>query len=175
MLLLIKEEGPVGRYFISREFVLPEGMMRGVLSTLQKKGIVHTSKEGCTITEMGGKLISKTFQILKIKNIKTIDFDFLAMDKFCAVAHISKGQGLFGATSLRDKVVRAGASGAIILVYDKGRFVIPNVYTDLASVNPFLVKKLKNEFFLVDNDMLISAFAPRVWKAKEAAIFATLN
>lgn len=127
------------------------------------------------MTEMGRNLLSKIFQILRIKNIKLVDFDFLAMDKFCAVVHISRGRGLFGVTFLRDKVVRAGASGAIILVYDKGRFVIPNVYTDLASVNPFLVKRLKNEFSLVDSDMLISAFAPHIWKAKEAAIFATLN
>ncbi len=173
MLLLIMEEGPVGRYSVSREFFLPEGVIRGLLSTLQKNGIVQAFKEGCIMTEIGRNLLLRMFHFIGIRNIKLVDFEFLAIDKFSAVAHVS--QGLFGAAFLRDKAVRAGASGAIILVYNKGKLAIPNVYSDLASVNPLLAKRLKIEFSLADGDMLISAFAPRVWKAKEAAISATLR
>jgi len=171
MLLLMREEGPVGRYSISRELGLPDGVARGVLSRLKRLGFFNVSKKGCTVTEIGANLLSDALQSLKIKSVKLVDFDFLAIDRFCAVAHVSQErQGLSGATLLRDKAVRAGASGAIILVYEKGKLVIPSVYNDLSAINPFLDERLRKEFPLMDDDLLVSVFAPYAWKAKEAAI-----
>ncbi|MGB9660236.1 MAG: DUF4443 domain-containing protein [Nitrososphaerales archaeon] len=174
LFLLIKEKGPVGRYKIVKELELSEGIIRGALSYFTNIGIVHATKKGALLTEAGMNLLSKIFEKLKIKSIKNFDFEFLALDSCCAVAHVPQRKN-FNVLTLRDKAVRAGASACMTISYEKGRLILPKVYEDISALFPPLAGKLSKEFSLVEGDLLISAFAPRAWKAKEAVISAAID
>ncbi|MEM2873456.1 MAG: DUF4443 domain-containing protein [Nitrososphaerales archaeon] len=174
LFLLIKEKGPVGRYKIVKELEIPEGIIRGALSYFTDIGIVRATKKGALLTEAGTDLLSKILEKLKIKSIKNFDFEFLALDSCCAVAHVPQRKN-FNVLALRDKAVRAGASACMMISYEKGRLILPKVYEDLSALFPPLAGKLNKEFPLVEGDLLISAFAPRAWKAREAVISAAID
>lgn len=174
LFLLIKEDGPIGRYKIVNELELPEGTIRGTLSHLTKLGIVHETKKGAILTDRGVNILSRIFEKTRIKSIKNFNFDFMALDNYCAVAQLSQRKNL-NVLTLRDKVVRAGASACILIFCERGRITVPKVYRDLSTLFPPLAGKLSKEFSLADGDLLISAFASRAWKAKEAVISAAIN
>jgi|GEM_PF-1620197 len=174
LFFLIKEKGPVGRYKIVKELELPEGIVRGTLSYFTNVGIFHMTKKGAILTDVGTNILSKILEKFKIKSIKNFDFEFLALDSCCAVAHVLQRKN-FNVLTLRDKAVRAGASACMMISYEKGRLILPKVYEDLSALFPPLAGKLSKEFPLVEGDLLISAFAPRAWKAREAVISAAVD
>ncbi|MGQ9718323.1 MAG: DUF4443 domain-containing protein [Nitrososphaerales archaeon] len=173
LFLLIKEEGPVGRYKIMKELELPEGVIRGVQSDLINMGIVHASKKGAILTDAGTNILSRIFEKTRIKNVKKFNFGFMALDSCCAVAQLYQRKNS-NVLKLRDNAVRAGASACMVIFYERGRIIVPKVYKDLWILFPPLAEKLE-EFSLADGDLLIVAFAPTEWKAKEAAIYAAIN
>ncbi|MCP8315336.1 MAG: hypothetical protein H3Z52_08640 [archaeon] len=174
LFLLIKEKGPIGRYIISKELEIPEGITRGAVSDFTKMGIIHTIKKGCIISDLGTNLLSEILEKSEIKKIKDFHFGFLALDRYCAAAQVSQRKNL-SVSVLRDKVVKAGASGSIIISYERGKLVVPKVYEDLSALFPPLSEKLKKEFSLASGDILVFAFASKAWKAKEAAISAVID
>jgi hypothetical protein len=97
----------------------------------------------------------------------------MALDSCCAVAQLPHRK--INILTLRDKAIRAGASACMIISYERGRLIVPKVYGDLSTLFPPLAGKLIKEFSFVDGDLLISAFAPRAWKAKEAVISAAID
>ena len=174
LFLLIKEKGPIGRYSVSKELGIPEGISRGALSNFKRIGIISTIKKGCIVSDLGTKLLSEILEKFKIKKIKDFHFEFLTLDRYCAAAQVSQRKNP-SVSAIRDKVVKAGASGSIIISYERGKLVVPKVYEDLSSLFPPLSEKLKKEFSLVSGDLLIFAFASKAWKAKEAAISAVID
>jgi len=173
LFLLIKEKGPVGRYKIVKELELPEGLIRGTLSHLKNLGIIHITKKGAILTDTGTGILLRMFEKTRIKSIKVFNFEFMSLDSYCAVAQLPHRK--INILTLRDKAIRAGASACIVISYEKGRLIVPKVYRDLSTIFPPLAGKLIKEFSFMDGDLLISAFAPRAWKAKEAAISAAID
>jgi predicted transcriptional regulator len=173
LFLLIKEKGPVGRYKIVKELELPESITRGTLSYFKNLGIIHVTKKGAILTDTGTDILSRIFEKTRIKSIKAFNFEFMALDSCCAVAQLPHRK--INILTLRDKAIRAGASACMIISYERGRLIVPKVYGDLSTLFPPLAGKLIKEFSFVDGDLLISAFAPRAWKAKEAVISAAID
>ncbi|MCP8314219.1 MAG: hypothetical protein H3Z53_07610, partial [archaeon] len=174
LFFLIKEKGPIGRYTVSKELELPEGVVRGALSSFTRMGIISTIKKGCIISDLGTKLLSEILEKSKIKKIKDFHFGLLALDRCCAATQVSQRKNP-DVLALRDKVIKAGASKSIIISYERGRLIVPKVYEDFSTLFPPLSEKLKKEFSLASGDLLIFAFASKAWKAKEAAISAVID
>ncbi|MEM3583667.1 MAG: DUF4443 domain-containing protein [Nitrososphaerales archaeon] len=174
LFLLIKDEGPVGRYKIADELELPEGITRGTLSHLKNLGIVQVTKKGVKLTDIGINILSEIFEKTGIKSIRNFNFDFMNLDRCCAIAQLSRRKN-FNVLTLRDKAVRAGASSCILISYERGKLVIPKVYKDFSTLFPPLARKLSKEFPLAEGDLLVSAFASTIWKSKEAVMSAVID
>ena len=67
----------------------------------------------------------------------------------------------------RDAAVRAGATGAVTLVYNRGRLIMPSI--ESISRRPDLVKQILNMFRPEENDAIVIAGAETKEKAEESA------
>lgn len=177
LLLLLKLEGPLGRYRLKGMLDLAEheGVVRLMLSDLCKSGYVKAVRTGCAITAKGLKALDKSLQKYSINTVRPLDLtSFHIEPSNMGVLISSKANLVMNGMEQRDASVRAGARGAIVFTVKGKKLVIPPSYTDFAQQYPDLAKKIHEAFHPIEGDVLIVGFAATPWKALEGALAATL-
>lgn len=121
---LIGERGRIGRGTLSSQLGLGEGSTRTIIEHLKEANLAFVSREGCQLTEKG----KRTFREIKarIKEVKEIDQTGYELGKY-NVAVLVKGVAdrVRLGIEQRDAAVKAGARGAITMVYREGLLYIP--------------------------------------------------
>lgn len=173
MLLIMNREGPIGRYHLKDLLDLSEreGVVRQMLASLQKQGHVSASRSGCTLTQKGKALLEGRLKALNIMDIKTFDFPVLRAGPISIGVHLQNRADKVGsAMEIRDIAVRAGATGATIIFFKKGKLNIPSVHPDFLSEYPNLAQKIRESFDLGENDVIVVVSAEDEWRGFEASI-----
>jgi len=148
---------------------LPEGTVRGMLSKLSEEGLIDAKKLGCILTEQGKEMLSGWLKRHNIISIQPVDFGPLKI----ADAHVAVQVRKVGQIPLlekRDLAVRAGAKGAIMLTFSKGKLGMPLTYPDLPEAFPKVATALSTSFHFEDGDLLIIGGAENEWRALEGAL-----
>lgn len=178
LLLILKSEGPVGRYRLKDMLNLSEheGLVRLMLADLQKNNYVSASRAGCELTSKGISLSEESLKKYNIIDVKELDLGPLKAGPESLVVHVhGVADRIESAMETRDVAVRAGASGAIILTYKNRSLGIPAAYPDLSQDYPDLTKHILRSFGLSDNDVLIVGFSEDRWRALEGALLAAVT
>jgi len=176
MLLLLKLEGPIGRYRLKEMMGLSEreGVVRQMLADLQKDGYVSASRPGSMLTAEGQDLLNQRLNAYNIVDIKDIDLQELKTGPTSVGIHLKgKADAIHSGIEQRDAAVRAGSTGATILMFKNGLLSIPKVYPNLSSEKPELTNQLYRAFNLTEGDALIIISAKNRWRAMEGALAAT--
>lgn len=172
MLLALRKAEPIGRYRLKRILDLTEyeGIVRLMLTDLEKQGIISASKKGCKLTRKGQALLIKSLDVYNIAKVEEVDLKPLGLNNgFCVHVH-AHTEMVRQVVQYRDVAVRAGALGAIVITYVDGVLAVPDVYPDFSLKYPKLVDEVLQNFDLLDNDILIWGFANDEWKALEGAL-----
>ena len=123
-LLVIGDEGPMGRLELSRELGIGEGAIRTIIRRLTKAGIITTGEDGCRLTRKGVTLYNRLRK--KLSRVQPVDAHDLSLDKKSAAIVVKASGGLVKrGVEQRDAAVRAGATGACTLVYKNGAYLMP--------------------------------------------------
>jgi len=172
LLWAIQDEGYVGRYRLVSIVGLTDGVTRGFLTKLARKGYVKTEKfVGCTLTTKGKRRLGELLAKLKICEIKEIDVGNLSLASRSVVAHIRGGaRSVHSGIEQRDAAVKAGASGAITVIFHDGRFVLPPDSFDLSRKNAGITERFRQEFQLSEGDVLVIGSADDRWRAVEGIL-----
>jgi len=173
MLLILNREGPVGRYRLKDLMKLSEheGLIRQMLADLQKQGHISASKTGCILTQNGKISLEKRLKLLNIVDIKPFDSPILKTGLISIGVHLQNMAYKIGSViNTRDIAIRGGATGATIILFNKGKLSVPSVHPDFLSENPGLIKKIQDSFKLEDNDVVTIVSADDEWQGYEASI-----
>ncbi|MCD6510886.1 MAG: DUF4443 domain-containing protein [Thermoprotei archaeon] len=178
LLILLHEEGPIGRYRICRELLLPEGIVRGLLSRLTRSGLVLSIRAGSLLSPKGEKILNSLLSYLGLLSIKDLrDLSKISKARVNVVAHMrgvpTRDLGL--CLEERDVAVRFGAKGAIFIMYRNERLEIPGVCDDLESYAPEVNSILITSFDLMEGDLLVTTFNDQEWILREAIIAVALK
>jgi hypothetical protein len=178
MLLCLKFEGPVGRYRLKDMLGLSEheGIVKLMLSDLQKRGYVSAGKLGSILTVKGEKLLVQHLKAYDVVDVK--DFDVLDLKTGPVSVGIQirgKANKIRFGIEQRDATVRAGAKGATVLTFKEGVLGLPPMFDDLSSKYPDLAAKILETYNLINGDVIIFVSAGNRWRALEGALAAALS
>lgn len=172
LLWAIQDEGHVGRYRLVSIVGLTDGVTRGFLTKLARNGYVKTEKFiGCTLTTKGKRRLRELLAKLNICEIKEIGVGNLSLASRSLVAHIRDGaRAVHSGIEQRDAAVKAGASGAITVIFHDDRFVLPPDSFDLSRKNASITERFRQEFQLSEGDVLVIGSADNRWRAVEGIL-----
>ncbi|MEK6954906.1 MAG: DUF4443 domain-containing protein [Candidatus Micrarchaeota archaeon] len=165
--LWILSQGEISRKSLSQKLAVGEGSTRSILAHFSKKGLVRITKQGCTLTNRGlGFIHAIKKSVLKVSGVRgsPITFNHPAFG-----IHLrALGRKLKKGLEERDEAIRAGASGATVLMVKKGRFAFPGSESN-DFVRGEVAKELKNEFNAQDGDVLILSYSHNGLSAERGA------
>ena len=175
MLLFLNFEGPIGRYRLKEMLGLSEreGVVKRMLSDLQRGGYVSSGRPGSKLTVKGERLLKQRLNSYSIADVKDLSLQPLETGPTSFVVHLrGKASAITSGVEERDAAVRAGAVGATVLTFRDGVLSVPTVYRDVSSKHPDLAEQIYQSFSLADGDALIIASAENRWRALEGALAA---
>lgn len=172
LLWAIEKEGYLGRYTLVFILELPDGIIRGLLTRMTQMGYVKTKKfVGSTLTHKGRNRLNQLLNRLKIREIVDIDAGELGLASVSVAAHIRGRAGsVRSGIEQRDAAIRSGATGAITMIFQDGKFLLPPDRLDLAKKNRDVTTLLNQTFQLSDGDVLVIGSANSRWRAAEGVL-----
>jgi predicted transcriptional regulator len=175
-LIVIGDEGPIGRIELSRKLGLGEGAVRTIIKHLSSRNFVDPAKEGCVLTQRGMPLY-KSLRV-KLSEIQPVNARQLALDRASAGVLIKHSDEVVRrGVEQRDAAIRAGATGACTLVYRKGRLVMPMGEREDWTLpsHDLLFEDLRRLFAPREGDVITIVSAPSVGLAEHCAMAAALT
>jgi len=171
ILRVIAEEGTIGRGKISEKSGLGEGVVRTLLRRLSKAGLVSTSRSGCSLTTEGENLWRKISET--IPYLSEIDESELTFAEHNFVVQIrGVGEKVRKGLEQRDAAVRAGAKGAVTMVYRNKKLALPGLTDDISYSFPKAYGQIMSLMNLKENDVVIIACADTIENAEYGALAA---
>ena len=173
-LLLIGDNGSVGRTQLSKILGLGEGTARTMIRHLTHASLVRGSKQGSTLTAKGLLLYKR----LRSRLSKTfvVNAGQLALDTASTAVLVKKSaQKVKQGIEQRDAAVRSGATGACTVLMKHGRLVMRTESDEWKmDLDDPLAEELVNVFHPQHDDVIIIASANEKSVAEYAAIAAGL-
>jgi len=163
----------MGRKHLGVALGLPEGIVRGLVSKLRSLGRVETRQDGCHITPLGVQGLRTQLAELGIESLSEFPAEALGIGPVVVSVHVRKAShrvrlGL----EERDLSVRAGAKGAVTLVYTDNTLRMPGVSKDLLSYEPQAARIILSRLDLRQGDVVLLVFADDYYRALEGALLA---
>lgn len=140
--LLALTGGVKGRYALSRELGLGEGVLRGISAKLAERGLIRVGRGGAWLTEEGLAELRRLLAKWSLREIVVLEDVEAWGRKYRGVAAAFAGT-VGNVVEARDEAVRAGARVALIVVRGENDFTLPLVEGyDLRSNAPQLYEVL---------------------------------
>ena len=173
---IIRDEGRIGRYKLSKKLGLGTGTTRTLIAHLQKNNLIKPiPKKGHLLTEKGKKFVE--YINSKIIDIKETELGDLTVGDCDVICHIKNASDkITNGVKQRDSAFKVGALGVTTIKYEKNRLLIPPSDFDLEESKPKIFKKLISLFKNIEEkDVLIIGTSSNYVKAGEGAIAAALT
>ncbi len=156
---LIAKHGKIGRKELTRELGVGEGSVRTILNQLKKQGLITSSRGGHALTAKGKRLLGKPLEFMQVDagNLTVGDIDIATIVRGAA-KKVKRG------IEQRDEAIKAGAQGATVLVFKRGKLQFPDGF---ARVEKGLAESLIETFTPREGDVIIIGTARDLAKAEE--------
>jgi len=115
--LLSLEAGPLGRKRLTETLGVGEGSVRTIIKRLDKQGLISSSLSGHSLTEAGRREADRLLE--RFTKPAAFDSGGLLAGVQSAVV-VKRPFPRVSAVALRDAALRAGAEGAVTILYDGG-------------------------------------------------------
>jgi hypothetical protein len=176
-LVLIDEQGPVGRRALAQALQINDGVTRGLLERLAEQGLVHVGEgTGVKLSTQGRETLQKYLKQAAVRKIKTLDETELVPGKISVGVHLAKmyKPGITG-VSQRDEAIKVGAEGTLTIAVVNGKLVIPPDNKRVAEVSPREDARIRELFRFSEKDLVIIGFGKDTNRALSGALAAVLS
>ncbi len=175
-LLVIDQQGPMGRRALAQALSINDGIARGLLERLAEQGVVSVTKSGVKLSQQGRNKLHTVLQLMSVRKILTLQETSLVSGKQAVAVHLAKKYqpGMTGIPE-RDEAVKAGADGSILMAVRSGRLLLPPDNKDAAELSPADNSRLHETFSLGENDVVVIGFGKDQHRALAGAIAAALS
>lgn len=168
--LLRLHEKPTGRKKLVQILGLGEGSVRTVIKHLSIQGLVGSNQLGHALTARGASKVRSL--LAKISKPMAVDLAGIVSGSQSMVVIYSGGERLKSIVDLRDTALKAGADGALILVFDE-RLKFPGQDIDCEDY-PDIRQSLEG-ITLTKGDAVAVSFAQTPAKAEDGAVSVALK
>ncbi len=158
---LIAKHKRTGRKQLAGEIGVGEGSMRTILNQLKKQGLITSSRGGHALTAKGKRSLGKPLEFAQIDagNLTVGKVDVAVIVRG-AVKKVKRG------IEQRDEAIKAGATGATVLIFRGGKFQFPDGFLKIGKeLSDTLTKIFKPR----EEDVIIIGSARDIVKAEEGA------
>ena len=176
-LVLIDQEGPVGRRALALALQLNDGVARGLLERLAEQGLVEVSEgTGVKLSKNGRETLRKYLRQIGVEKITALDETELVPGKVSVGVQLSSKYrpGMTGVPQ-RDEAIKAGADGTITMALVRGNLLIPPDGKKVKDLSPHDDDRLQELFKLSENDLMIVGFGRDARRALSGALAAVLS
>jgi len=165
---LIGSEKTVSRRLLCGELRLGEGAVKTLVKRLKDARLVATSKLGCNLTQRGWAVYNQlTSTLTKKTHLDNVSLNLGGHMVGVLVKNL--GHRVRRGLEQRDAAVRAGALGAVTMVFRGGRLVMPGV-SDVTSEHPEFAEEVVERFQPDENDVIVIVGADTRGKAEYGAL-----
>jgi DNA-binding PadR family transcriptional regulator len=116
---LIAEKKRVSRQELSRWLSLGEGSVRTLLGRLKREKLVASCRSGHELTEKGRRYLGEPLRYVQV------DAGEITVGEVDVATLVRGAAGRVRPLQQRDEAIKAGASGATILIFRRGRLEFP--------------------------------------------------
>ncbi|HEV2119695.1 MAG TPA: DUF4443 domain-containing protein [Candidatus Bathyarchaeia archaeon] len=176
-LVLIDQEGPVGRRALAQALQINDGVTRGLLERLAEQGLVEVGEgTGVKLSTQGQGTLQRYLKQIAVRKIKTLDEMDLVPGKISVGVHLAKRYkpGITG-VSQRDEAIKVGAEGTLTIAVVNGRLSIPPDNKKVAELSPREDARIRELFSLSENDLVIIGFGKDAHRGLSGALAAVLS
>ena len=176
-LVLIDQEGPVGRRALAQALQINDGITRGLLERLAEQGLVEVGEgTGVKLSKHGQETLQKYLKQIAVRKIKRMDKTELVPGKISVGVHLAKmyKPGITG-VSQRDEAIKVGAEGTLTIAFVNGKLSMPPDNKKVAEISPREDARLRELFRLSENDLVIIGFGKDANRALSGALAAVLS
>ncbi len=170
-------ESSLGRFKLGQTTGLGQGEVRTLIARLKDAGLITVDSRGCALTEKGRRRFESISRAIpKSSFVQAKELDLGRYSWYVIVrdleAKVRKG------LEQRDASIRAGATGALTVVYSEGRFLIPTdgATEDCEAMGPSEPwTTIRSSFALKNGDVVIVSGADSLLLAEDGALAAALT
>ena len=175
-LVIIDQDGPVGRRALAHSLRIKDGVVRGLLERLAEGKIALASETGVHLSGSGKKSLHKFLRQLSVKKIARLGESGLIGTGQGIAVHLG-GVYKKGRTGVaqRDEAIKAGAAGSITIAVFGKRLVMPPDNKSIADLDPREDARLRREFSPSDKDLIIIGFGSDLGIAQAGALAAVMS
>jgi hypothetical protein len=166
-------QGSIGRLKLSKDLHLGEGEARTLVKHLKNEGLIDVSKTGISLSESGGRLLSRLRALLS-EPIEVTSTPLTVGPFNVAVRVKGMKNSVKKGLEQRDAAIMAGAKGATTLVFTGNGLTMPGTEEDVSKNDPSILASLSG-LGLSDGDVIIIGSADEKIKAELGAKTAALE
>ncbi|MHA1376920.1 MAG: DUF4443 domain-containing protein [Candidatus Helarchaeota archaeon] len=166
---LERKNKPIGRKKLAESLGLGGGSIRSLLKLLKTEELIETSKTGNILTKKGEKYLNELKKQIPISEIKIESAKKITNTEYNFALLIRESTGKINTgMKQRDEAMKIGASGAVTIVFKKGKYSIPQIpdFGDLKMQYPNVIAELEKKFTIKSNDVVIIGTADKPILAK---------
>src|SRR5437867_10636742 len=126
-LVLIDEQGPVGRRALAQALQINDGVTRGLLERLAEQGLVEVGEgTGVKLSRQGRETLQRYLKQIAVRKIKKLDETELVPGKVSVGIHLAKKYkpGITGVVQ-RDEAIKVRTGGTLTIRHVNGKLSIP--------------------------------------------------
>ena len=153
-LQMIEKDGHVSRASLGEDLALGQGVIRTLVRHMKTANFIETTNGGTRMARKGKAVYNELAQAIPAETgLPTCS---LAVGRFnYAVLLKSLSYSIKTGVEQRDAAIRMGASGATTLLFQDGRFSMPNSTSDSLRNEPKIKKMLLERLTPEDSDAVI--------------------
>ena len=134
-ILEIGERNKLGRTRLATLLELGQGEIRTLLKRLKENGLIEIVSNGCELTDLGKKNYREIIRAIPWRSV--VDGSSLGIGDHCFAINVrGKASKVSKGLEQRDAAIRAGASGAVTVIYGAKKFRIPSEGDDCEASGP---------------------------------------
>ena len=168
---------PTGRYKLSENTGIPEGVLRSFLKRLTESNFcIKYGKKGHDLSEKGRKLVTEIRKlIVDYKHFDAKDLTVSRVDFACQIRGIADKIDISKTVEVRDSALIAGSMGATTIVFETGELQGPAIDFHLVSRWPVVTGDIYHNFDLKDGDVIIVSTGRDLIHARRGAFASALT
>lgn len=173
-LLTIGAKGKIGRGRLGVLLNLGQGEVRTLIKRLKDAEFIKIEERGCSLTPLGRKEYNRI--------TKLIPWSFALEAKSLGLGSANWGVNVRGKSDKmkkgieqRDAAVKAGANGALTVIYNSGKFKVPPDDSDVegkSRTEPWISVR---SFGVIEGDLIIISGSEDILSAEYGALSAALS
>lgn len=171
---IIDLEGSIGRSRLSKSLGLGEGVGRTIVERLRDAALIQVSRSGCSLTDRGKNVLEGIHRHLSRSVPLTESSIGLGISNVVILVREASHLVRSGIEE-RDATIRAGALGAMTLVYSNKKLSIPGLSDDSEKDFPKIASQLLGHFQPCEGDVFLIAAADNLTVAELAVRAAALS